>query len=109
LSISDDVDVDRLISRLAGPLAPNMRQAFRDAAAEALARVPCLGEGAAYRAVASLQHLYFTPPTDCRAGWDISFERIRASKRDSKLLAASAIGYGGDQRHVRSRPRKAVR
>ena len=42
----DDVDPEPLISRLAGPLLPADRQAFREAALDALTRVPCWGEGA---------------------------------------------------------------
>jgi hypothetical protein len=91
MSIPDDVDPDLLISRLAGPLEPADRAAFRHAAEEALARVPCLGEGAAYRAVAILQRNYFVPPSDDRAGWDISSGR---SSRGSKLRAAPAIERG---------------
>ena len=96
MPIPHDVDPETLISRLAGPLAPPDRAAFRQAAEDALARVPCLGEGAAYRAVAVLQRAYFNPPTDDRAAWDIGQEA-----RPSKLRAAPAIEYGGDLRHVR--------
>jgi hypothetical protein len=94
--IPDDVDTEQIISRLAGPLLPADRAAFRAAAEEALARVSCLGEGAAYRAIAVLQRAYFNPPTDDRAAWDIGQEA-----RPSKLRAAPAIEYGGDLRHVR--------
>jgi hypothetical protein len=59
----------------------------------------CWGEGAVYRAVASLQRAFFDPPTDCRAHWDIEREFSQASK----LKAAPAIEYGGDLRHVRYR------
>src|SRR5262249_623455 len=54
------IDVELLISRLAAPLSPPDRAAFRAAAEDALARVPCWGEGAVYRAVASLQRQYFS-------------------------------------------------
>jgi hypothetical protein len=80
---------DLLIARLAGPLAPDVRQAFRRAAEEALARVPCPGEGAVYRAIAPLQRAFFDPPSDWRASWDITQET-----RLSKLRSAPAIGYG---------------
>jgi hypothetical protein len=43
-------DVEQLISRLAGPLSPPDLIAFRRAAEDALARVPCWGEGTVYRA-----------------------------------------------------------
>jgi hypothetical protein len=97
MSITDDLDSDALISRLAGPLSPPARAAFRAAAEDALTRVPCWGEGAVYRAVASLQRAFFDPPTDCRAHWDIEREFSHASK----LKAAPAIEYSGDLRHVR--------
>jgi hypothetical protein len=50
MSITDDLDPDALISRLAGPLSPPDRAAFRAAAEDALTRVPCWGEGSLYRA-----------------------------------------------------------
>jgi hypothetical protein len=92
-------DVEQLISRLAGPLSPRDRAAFRRAAEDALSRVPCWGEGAIYRVVAGLQRTFFDPPTDGRAHWDIEQEFSHASK----LKAGPAIGYGGDLRHVRYR------
>jgi hypothetical protein len=96
VSIPDDVDPDLLISRLAGPLTPEARQAFRRAAENALARVPCKGEGAIYRAIAPLQRAYFDPPDDYRARWDIS--------RDcwsSKLVKQPALEHGRDLRRTR--------
>jgi len=97
-TISDDVE--HLISRLAGPLSPRDRAAFRRAAEDALARVPCWGEGAVYRAVASLQRAFRDPPTDGRAHWDIEQEL-----RPTKLKSAPPIEYGGDLRRVRYRKR----
>jgi hypothetical protein len=91
-----DFDPEALISSLAGPLSPADREAFRHAAEDALARVPCWGEGAVYRAVAALQRNYFTPPADDRASWDIAHEpRVR------KLIAAPPIEHGRDLRHTR--------
>ena len=101
MSIDDDLDCEQLISRLAGPLSPPARAAFRAAAEDALTRVPCWGEGAIYRAVASLQRAYFDPPSDGRALWGIEQELARASK----LKAAPAIAYPGDLHHVRYRKR----
>jgi hypothetical protein len=103
MSITNDLDPDALISRLAGPLSPPARAAFRAAAEDALTRVPCWGEGAVYRAVAGLQRAFFDPPTDGRACWDIQWELGRTSK----LRAAPAIEYLGDGR--RGRPRKHAR
>jgi hypothetical protein len=87
----DDADPEILISRLAGPLAPADREAFRQAAEEALARVTCWGEGAVYRAVAVLQRNYFTPPEDAT--------RIRHAS--SKLTRAPPIERGRDLRRTR--------
>jgi len=101
MSIISD-DVEQLISRLAGPLSPRDRAAFRRAAEDALTRVPCWGEGAVYRAVASLQRAFFDPPADGRACWDIEWELARPV---SKLKAAPAIEYLGDGRRGRSRKR----
>ena len=77
---TDDVDAEQIISRLAGPLSPPDRIAFRRAAEDALTRVPCWGEGAIYRAVAGLQRAFFDPPNDRRMSWDISQELPRGSK-----------------------------
>jgi len=101
MSIDTDLDCEQLIARLAGPLSPPDRIAFRRAAEDALARIPCWGEGAVYRAVASLQRAFFDPPTDYRAHWDIEREFSHASK----LKAAPPIEYLGDLRHVRYRKR----
>jgi hypothetical protein len=99
MSTINDLDPDALISRLAGPLSPPDRAAFRAAAEDALARVPCWGEGALYRAVASLQRAFFDPPADGRAHWDIEQE----FSNPSKLKAGPAIEYSGDLRHIRYR------
>ena len=93
-----DLDPDALISRLAGPLSPPNRAAFRAAAEDALTRIPCWGEGAIYRAVASLQRAFFDPPPDGHTHWDIEQEL-----RPTKLKSAPPIEYGGDLRHVRYR------
>jgi hypothetical protein len=98
LPIPDDADPDILISRLAGPLAPDARRAFRRAAEDALARVPCQGEGIVYRTIAPLQRAYFDPPDDCRAGWDIS---SGTSTRSSRLRSAPPIEHGRDFRFTR--------
>jgi hypothetical protein len=66
MSIPDDTDPDALIARLSGPLLPADRAAFRRAAEAALAQVPCLGEGIAYRMLVALQRAYFDPPADTR-------------------------------------------
>jgi hypothetical protein len=91
----NDTDPEALIARLAGPLAPADREAFRRAALDALARVPCMGEGVAYRALATLQRQYFHPPDDRRAASDIS------SDRDNKLSTQPPIERGRDRRFTR--------
>ena len=87
MPILHDPDLEALISRLAGPLAPSAQEAFRRAAENALTRILCLGEGAAYRAVSVLQRAFFTPPDDLRAAWDITLE-----PRTSKLTKLDPIG-----------------
>src|SRR5262245_21527208 len=97
-TLIDDADPDALIARLSRPLAGADREAFRAAAQDALADLPCWGEGSIYRAVASLQRAFRNPPSDRNAHWDIKHEL-----RDTKLKSAPPIGYGGDLRHVRYR------
>ena len=101
-TIIDDADPDALISRLSRPLNVADREAFRAAAQDALAGLPCWGEGAAFRVVASLQRGFRDPPTDHRAHWDIEQELAQPSK----LRDAPAIADGGDRRyrkHARAR------
>jgi len=98
VATSHDLDPEPLISRLAGPLSPADRQAFREAALDALARVPCWGEGAVYRAVAALQRQFFHPPPDLRVNTGARHYR------ESKLQALPAVGSddpraGGRDRH----------
>src|SRR5215469_1337869 len=93
MSITDDLDSDALISRLSGPLLPPDRIAFRRAAEDALTRVPCWGEGAVYRTVASLQRSFFDPPSDVRALWGIEQELAHARQ---------AQGCAGDRVRRRS-------
>src|SRR5262249_23466348 len=88
MPISDDVDPDALISRLAGLLAPPDRIAFRSAAMDALSRVPCWGEGAVYRAVAVLQRQYFNPPPDRETNRPLGL----GSRKPSRLAAGPALG-----------------
>ena len=94
----NDLDPDSLISRLSRPLTGADREGFRRAAEDALTRVPCWGEGAVYRAVASLQRAFRDPPSDRNAGWGIEQEF-----GPSKLRDAPAIEHAGDGRHVRYR------
>jgi hypothetical protein len=104
MSLPDDTDADALIARLAGPLLPADRAAFRAAAESALAQLSCSGPGAAYRAVAPLQRAYFSPLDPRRAAWDISQELPRSNK----LSNAPPLEYGGDQRRVRYHRLKLV-
>jgi hypothetical protein len=99
MSIPDDADADTLISRLAGPLPPSDRIAFRRAAEDALARVPCWGEGSVYRTVAALQRAFFHPP-------DIH-QAPRHDLRNNKLTSAPPIG--ADDPRVGGRDRRRLR
>jgi|SRR5215470_5358541 len=99
MATSYDLDPEPLISRLAGPLLPADRQAFREAALDALTRVPCWGEGAVYRAVAALQRQFFHPPSD----WATNQPQGSGSRRSSKLVAASPIGADDPRCGARAR------
>jgi hypothetical protein len=101
--VSIHPDADSAVARLAGPLAPDVRPAFYQAAQAALAQIACPGEGVIYRTLKPIQRAYFSAPSDLRAQWDIAFERPGVSK----LIAKPALEYVGDQRHVRYRHPKA--
>ena len=104
MSIHPDSDFDALVARLAGPLAPNVRPAFREACERAVAQLACYGPGIVYRAVAPLQKAFWDPPDWHRAAWDIGQERPGISK----LIAKPALEYAGDQRKVRYQHLKTV-
>jgi hypothetical protein len=83
MPMPDDADPDALISRLAGPLSPPDRAAFRRAAEDALTRVPCWGEGAVYRAVAGCSEPISAHPTidECCGIFHRSFPGAASSRR----------------------------
>ena len=81
MSDTDANAAEDLIARLSGGLAPADREAFRRAAASALASSPqCWGPGSLYRALVPLWRKYFRPPPndpDRTTTWN---QRRRASK-----------------------------
>ena len=64
MSIPDEID--ELVLQLAASLAPSQHDAFIAAARTALADIPCIGPGSAYRVLAPLQRQFFDPPSDAR-------------------------------------------
>jgi hypothetical protein len=96
---SDDIDL--LISQLSASLSPSQYAAFLVAARAALADVPCLGPGVAYRVLADLQKLYFDPPPDRRAS--VGPYHYRASKlSNGPPIGADDPRCGGrDRRRLR--------
>jgi hypothetical protein len=64
VATSCDPDLDALISRLSGSLSPADRSAFRHAAETAIAGLPCVGPGIAFRVVTDLWRTWFHPPAD---------------------------------------------
>jgi hypothetical protein len=102
MSIPDDTDLDALIARLAGPLLPIDRPAFRAAAESALAQITCSGPGAAYRAVAALQHAFFHAPPDNR------YAHSGPRPRPSKLANGPPIGREDPRTGARARRRFRV-
>jgi hypothetical protein len=85
MSIPDDINA--LIYQLAASLPPPQYTAFIAAAHRALAGVPNLGVGSAYRALAELQRNYFTPAPDQRIG-----QSRFGVRRRSKLIDGAPIG-----------------
>jgi hypothetical protein len=79
-------EVDLLVVQLAASLEPSQHNAFIAAARAALAGIPCLGPGSAYRVLAPLQRQFFDPPSDARA---IAGPH---HNRGNKLYALPAIG-----------------
>jgi hypothetical protein len=100
MSMPDDTDPDALIARLARPLLPADRAAFRRAAEAALAGIGCSGPGAAYRVVAALQRAYFDPPPDDRYA-----HAGPRPRRPSKLVEAGPIGTPDPREGARNRRR----
>jgi hypothetical protein len=98
MSLPDDADPDALITRLAGPLLPADRAAFRAAAEAALAGISCSGPGAAYRVVAALQRAYFDPPPD-------RYAHAGPRPRPSKLSNGPPIGRDDPRVGARDRRR----
>jgi len=98
-SASQISDFDPLISRLAAPLAPGDRAAFRAAAENAL--IGCSGEGIAYRTARDIWRTFFhPPPDDLRAG-----QPRRLGSRPSKLISGEPIGADDPRTGARDRHR----
>ena len=97
-------DVDLLLSELSASLSSPQYVAFLAAARAALAGIPCLGPGAAYRALAPLQKFYFDPPPDARHA-NLGARHHRASK----LAAAPPIGAEDPRATGRARAQWARR
>jgi hypothetical protein len=77
-----DADAEDLIAHLCGGLAPADRDAFRQAAENALATSsPCWGPGLIHRTVVSIWRIYFHPPREDRGtAW------TSGKKKPSKLI-----------------------
>jgi hypothetical protein len=101
MSLPDEVDL--LVVQLAASLTPPQHNAFIEAARTALADIPCLGPGSAYRILAPLQRRFFDPPDD-------AVEAHAGAKhyRPSKLIAAPAIGDDIDGRSLRYRKSRVM-
>jgi hypothetical protein len=87
MPIPSDDDVDLLIYQLAASLPPPQYSAFIAAAHRALAGIPHLGPGLAYRVLRELQRHHFHPLPDQRIG-----QSRFGVRRPSKLLNAEPIG-----------------
>jgi len=80
-----EIDSETLINRFCGPLAPSDRGDFRRAAAAAIERLPCAGEGAVYRVLREIFRQYFHPPPD-------EIAKSGPRHRGGKLVDLPAIG-----------------
>jgi hypothetical protein len=93
-------EVDLLVVQLAASLEPPQHAAFIDAARTALADIPCLGPGSAYRVLVPLQRRFFDPPSDT-----IEAHAPKHYRRPTKLSSLPPIGRpdraeGGQQRNA---------
>ena len=86
MSIPDEID--ELILQLGASLAPPQHHAFIAAARTALAGIPCIGPGSAYRVLAPLQRRFFDPPSDARA---IAGPHHNRGSRSNTLPAIGAV------------------
>jgi hypothetical protein len=91
-------EVDLLVVQLAASLEPAQHYAFLAAARTALAGIPCLGPGSAYRVLAQLQRGFWDPPVD-RVAYGPSHHK------PSKLNSAPAIGADDPRSGGRDRTR----
>jgi hypothetical protein len=100
MSIPDDVDL--LLIELSSSLPRPQRFAFIEAARLALAGIPnaCLGPGAAFRVLRTLQRNFFDPPPDTQVGGPRHYNR-----RASKLIAGTAVGAHDPREGARDRRR----
>ena len=80
-------EVDLLIVQLAASLEPPQHAAFIDAARMALADIPCLGPGSAYRVLVPLQRRFFDPPSDT-----VEAHAPRHYRRPTKLSSLPPVG-----------------
>jgi hypothetical protein len=81
-------DVDLLVVQLAASLEPPQHAAFIDAARTALADIPCLGPGSAYRILVPLQRRFWDPPADSRT---IAGPHHNRGSRSNTLPAIGAV------------------
>ena len=90
-----NVDVEDLLARLSGGLAPPDRTAFRASAMAALANIPeCgFGEGNVYRVVTSVWRGYFRAPFTRESPWANT-----GGSAQSKLVANGLEDYSRRRR-----------
>jgi hypothetical protein len=94
-------EIDELVQQLSASLVPPQHNAFIAAARTALAAIPCIGPGSAYRILAPLQRQFFDPPDDARAAAGPRHHK------PNRLNTLPPLEYAGDQRAVRYRRRVA--
>jgi hypothetical protein len=80
------LDIDALIAHFGRPLPADRRDAFCQAAEDALSRLHCPGPGLVHRTLAELLGEYFVPVGNTGTG---SAHQHR--RRDSKLASATPL------------------
>jgi len=90
-------EIDELVLQLAASLEPTQHHAFIAAARTALAGIPCIGPGSAYRVLGPIQRQSFDPPSDARA---IAGPH---HNRGNKLYALPAIGAVAEPQNIARR------
>jgi hypothetical protein len=91
-------EIEWLLVELSASLSPPRYSAFHTAARAALAGIPCLGVGLAYRVLADLQRAHWDPPPSGQADAIPRHYFARSKLRDRSAIAVNNPRTGGHAR-----------